>query len=97
MTFIQPNKKSIVFRLFLILIITGLTGGTFWLIALYNQTVNLNHEIAAAKAELDSVGAENTALNNQIVTMLGNTGQLSAIATEGGLVIAKPQYVTAAQ
>ena len=97
MTFIQPNKKNIVFRLFLVLIIAGLVGGTFWLIALYNQTVNLNHEIAAAKAELDSVGAENTALNNQIVTMLGSTGPLNAVATQGGLVIAKPQYVTVAQ
>ena len=73
MTFIQPSKKSIVFRLFLVLIVAGLIGGTFWLIMLYNQTVNLNHEIAAAKSELDSIGAENTALNNQIITMLGNT------------------------
>lgn len=82
-------------RLFLILVVCGLVGGTFWLIELYNQTVNLNHEIAAAKAELDSIGAQNTALNNKIVTTLGDTGELTAIATAGGLVAAKPQYVTA--
>lgn len=97
MTFIQPNKKSIFFRLFLVLVVAGLMGGTFWLIVLYNQTVNLNHGIAAAKAELDSIGAENTALNNQIITTLGNTGQLNAIATSDGLVVAKPQYVSIAQ
>lgn len=96
MTFIQPSKKSIVFRLFLVLIVAGLIGGTFWLIMLYNQTVNLSHEITAAKSELDSVGAENTALNNKIITMLGNTDP-TAIATQGGLVMAKPQYVSVAQ
>jgi cell division protein FtsB len=95
MTFIQPNKTSVAFRIFLVLVVAGLTVGTFWLIALYNQTVNLNHEIAAAKAELDSIGTENTALNNQIVTTLGNTSQLTAIATSDGLVAVKPQYVTA--
>ena len=95
MTFIQPNKTNIFLRLFLILVVLGLVGGTFWLIKLYNQTVNLNHEITAAKAELDSIGAENTTLNNKIVTTLGNTDQLTAIATVDGLVTAKPQYVTA--
>ena len=71
-------------------------GGTFWLITLYNQTVNLNHEISAAKAQLDTIGAENTAINNKIVTMLGDTDQLTAMATSDGLVVdARPQYVTA--
>lgn len=97
MTFIQPNKKSILFRFFLVLIVVGLIGGTFWLITLYNQTVNLNHEIAAVKAELDSIGAGNTALNNQIVTTLGNADQLTAIMAQGGLVVAKPQYMSVAQ
>jgi len=94
MTFIQPNKTSTAFRLFLALIVIGLMGGTFWLIALYNQTVNLNHKIVDAKAALDTIGAENTALNNQIITTLGNTDRLTAVATQGGLVTAKPQYVT---
>jgi cell division protein FtsB len=97
MTFIQPNKKNILLRFCLVLIVVGLMGGTFWLITLYNQTVNLNHEISAAKAELDSIGAENTALNNQIVTALGDTDHLTAMASSDGLVIAKPQYVNAAQ
>jgi cell division protein FtsB len=96
MTFIQPNKKSIVFRLFLVLIVAGLMGGTFWLITLYNQAVNLNHEISAAKAELDSIGAKNTAINNQIITLFGNADP-TVIAAQGGLVIAKPQYVSVAR
>ena len=98
MTFIRPNKSSLALRIFLVLVVTGLMGGTFWLIALYNQSVNLNHEISAAKAALDTVGAENTAINNKIVTMLGDADQLSAVATTDGLVVdTRPQYVTAAQ
>ena len=98
MTFIKPNKNSNLFRFLLALIVVLLVGGTFWLIMLYNHTVAMGQEIAAAKAELDTIGAQNTALNNQIVTKLGNTDQLTAIATADGLVMdAKPQYVSAAQ
>ncbi len=98
MTFIQPNKNSSLFRVVLALLVVGLVGGTFWLITLYNRTVAMEHEIATAKTELDTIGAQNTALNNEIVTTLGNTDQLTAIATSDGLVIdAKPQYVSVAQ
>jgi cell division protein FtsB len=98
MTFIRPNKTSVAFRIFLVLIIIGLAGGTFWLIALYNQTVALSHQISVAKTQLDTIGAENTSINNQIVTMLGDTGQLTAIATSDGLIVdSRPQYVTVAQ
>ena len=98
MTFIRPNKNSIALRIFLAIVITTLVGGTFWLITLYNQTVNLNHEISAAKAQLDTIGAENTAINNKIMTMLGDADQLTALATSDGLVVdSRPQYVTAAR
>ena len=98
MTFIQPNKNNSLFRAFLIFIVIGLVGGTFWLIALYNSTVAMQHEIAAAKVQLDAIGAENTALNNQVVTTLGDTGRLSALAAEEGLVMnSKPQYLSVAQ
>lgn len=97
MTFIQPNKQNILFSLFLVLIVVGLIGGTFELITLYNQTVSLNYEISTAKAELNSIGAENTTLNNQIITTLGNSSQLAALATADGLVIAQPQYMSVTQ
>jgi cell division protein FtsB len=98
MTFIQPNKNSTLFNAILALLVVGLIGGTFWLITLYNRTVAMEHEISAAKAELDIIGAQNTTLNNQIVTTLGDTNQLTAMATSDGLVIdSRPQYVSAAQ
>ena len=96
MTFIKPNKSNTFLRIFISLAIVLLVGGTFLLITLYNRTVDLSHKIADAKAQLDSVGAENTSINNEIVSMLGNTGQLTAIAASDGLVPdMKPQYVSA--
>lgn len=98
MTFIQPNKNSALFRAILTVLVIGLVVGTFCLIMLYNHTVAMSQEITAAKAELDTIGAKNTALNNQIVTTLGSADQMTAIAAQGGLVMdAKPQYVSAAQ
>jgi cell division protein FtsB len=94
MTFIQPNKpKSLI-----TIVIAGLSlaafTGTFWLVVAYNQTVNLSHNIAAAKAELDSIGAENTAVSNQLVASM-SSDQAAVIAAHDGLVQEnKPQYVT---
>jgi hypothetical protein len=65
---------------------------TFYLVAVYNDVVNLNHNIAAAKAQLDAIGAQNTTLNNQVVASLGNI-QSGDLAAEGGLVQDNhPQY-----
>ena len=94
MTFIQPNKNNNAFRIMMTLVVAVLIGGTFWLVALYNQTVRLSQAIAAARVQLNTIGAENTTMNNQIITTLGNTTQLSAIATSDGLVLAQPKYVT---
>jgi len=72
----------------------AILGGTFWLVVVYNQTVNTTHNIAAAKAQLDAIGSQNTALNNQMVATL-NTSQASALAAQDGLVQDnKPQYIT---
>jgi hypothetical protein len=92
MTYIHPeNHKSILNFIIAGLIFTSFVGA-FWLVALYNNTVNLNHNIAAAKSELDSVGAKNTTLNNQVVAALGNV-QSGDLATADGLVQDNhPQY-----
>jgi cell division protein FtsB len=94
MTFIKPESKSRWFGVFMTFMVVALLCGTSYLITIYNQTVRLSQEVAAARTALNTIGAENTTLNNQIITTLGNVNQLSAIATSDGLVIAHPQYVT---
>jgi len=71
----------------------AVVAGVFGMVGLYNETVNLNHNIAAAKAELDTIGAQNTTLSNQVIATLGSGNALTAAIAANGLVAdQKPQY-----
>ena len=93
MTYIQSDhhRSSILNFVLAGLIFTSLVG-VFWLIALYNNVVNVSHNITTAKAQLDSIGAQNTVLNSQVVVALGNVTS-GDLATADGLVQDNnPQY-----
>lgn len=80
----------------IVLLMVALFTGTVGLILLYNKVVDLNHAIAEAKAQLESVGASSTQLNNQVIAVTGG-GELANAAGEEGLVIdQKPQYFSVA-
>lgn len=92
MTFIQPHKNSGPLNLILGGLVAVVILGVFGMIALYNNTVNLDHNITSMKTELDAVGAKSTALNNEIVSTM-NSADLAALASRDGLVVeSKPQY-----
>ena len=92
MTFIQPSKNKNTWNLALAVMGVILSLGTFWVIVAYNQTVSLAHDIAKMKAELDTLGAKNTALNNNLIASLGSDA-VKRMAAQGGLVEdKKPQY-----
>lgn len=92
MTFIQPHKHSSFLNGILVLFAVALVAGTVGMVGLYNATVNMDHAIAAAKTKLDAVGAENTAMNNDVIAKLG-AGDLAKLAADAGLVTeSKPQY-----
>lgn len=94
MTFIQPTKHLNILSVVIAALVIALLGGTFGLIVAYNKTVDLSHDIASAKAQLQTVGAENTALNNRILATLGGAG-FTQLAQADGLVLDKnPQYYT---
>jgi hypothetical protein len=89
MTFIQPKKYFDIQNLALAILVLV---GTFWVVVGYNKTVDLSHDIVLAKAQLGSTGAQNTALNNDVVAVLGG-GQIGAVAAADNLVQNnKPQY-----
>ena len=79
------------------LLVVALLGGTFWLVIAYNKTVDLSHDIISEKAQLETIGAENTSLNNQVLATLGGAN-FTALAAADGLVEDKnPQYFTSDQ
>jgi hypothetical protein len=94
MTFIQPTKHINLLNAVIALLVVTLLGGTFWLVIAYNKTVDLSHDIVSLKAKLDTVGAQNTALNNQVLATLGGA-DFTSLASADGLVQDKnPQYFT---
>ena len=93
MTFIKPNKNDGVMNLLIGVLSVAVVAGVFGMVALYNLTVNLNHNIAQAKTELDAIGAANTKLSNQVIATLGSGSGLTAVVAADGLVEdQKPQY-----
>ncbi len=97
MTFIQPTKHINTLNVIIALLVVALLGGTFWLVIAYNKTVDLSHNIISEKAQLQSIGAQDTALNNQVLATLGGAN-FTAIAAADGLVQDKtPQYFTSDQ
>ncbi|MDR3581746.1 MAG: hypothetical protein P4L67_00530 [Candidatus Pacebacteria bacterium] len=92
MTFIQPKKYFDIQNLVIAVLAVMVLVGTFWIIVEYNKTVDLNHNITAAKTQLDAIGAKNTILNNDVIATLGG-GQIGALAAADNLVEeSKPQY-----
>lgn len=76
------------------LLVVALLGGTFWLVIAYNKTVDLSQDIVSEKAQLQSIGAQDTSLNNQVLATLGGAN-FTALAAADGLVEDKnPQYFT---
>lgn len=92
MTFLQPNKNKNILNRIIAALSVAIVLCVFGMVALYNATVNLNHNIAAAKAELDTVGAENTQLQNTAVRALSDAGLGTAVAQDGLVVEKSPQY-----
>ena len=92
MTFIQPTKHTNMLNIAIAMLVITILGGTFWLVVAYNKTVDLSHNIEADKAKLDSIGAANTAMNNQILATLGGA-DFGTLASADGLILDKnPQY-----
>ena len=93
MTYIHPDRNNLkILNRVIAGLICAVLLGTFYLVALYNNVVNLNHNVAAAKAQLETIGAQNAILNNQVVAQLGNV-ESGDLATADGLVEDNhPQY-----
>lgn len=95
MTSIQPNKEKTLSVKIIALLGVTLLFGVIFLIALYNQTVNLEHEIKAARDEVQNIQAENAEYKDKIFNLL-SAKNIESIAAERQLVKEKePEYIQA--
>jgi len=81
----------------IVLLVVALLGGTFWLVVAYNKTVDLSQDIVSLKSQLQTIGAQNTALNNQVLATLGGADFTSLAAADGLVQDKNPQYFTVDQ
>lgn len=65
MTFIKPPKIGLINKILIVLAIP-LVAGAIWLIFVYNQVVNLNHEISSLKKEIESSQATTAELKEKV-------------------------------
>ena len=92
MTYIHSNHKKNILNLVLGGLILTLLGGVFCLITLYNNVVNLTHNIATEKAAVDSIGAQNATLNNQAIAALSALQSANLASADGLVEDSHPQY-----
>lgn len=44
--------------------------GSFWLVVIYNNIVDLRHDISSAKADFDALQAQNSELRSRVFALL---------------------------
>ena len=94
MTYIHSTNNKNILNFILGGLVFASLVGVFSLVTLYNKVVDLNHSISAAKTELDSVGAKNTSLNNQLIVALHSI-ESSNLAAQQSLIEDKhPEYLS---
>ena len=95
MTIIEPNKNRQRVNTLFWGSIGLLVAVALWSISVYNQTVNLNHDLRAAESREGELQTANAELKNKRYALSG-TKQLLSVAVENGLVkVTHPDYLEA--
>src|SRR3989344_2535022 len=72
MTYIQPNRKSLLNKTIFALV--GVVVATaFWLVILYNNIVDLEHGISSVREEIKSLQVESVDLNEKLFAIFDSS------------------------
>lgn len=92
MTYIQPNKNNKIFFLTSILILITVFSAS-WGVSLYNQSVNLSHNIIDQEKLVRQAEVENAELKNKLYQQI-DSKNLEVLVSEKSLVMEKnPKYI----
>jgi len=92
MTFVRSEKQNIS-NILLIIFGALLVFGFIYLIAVYNQMVNLRHGISDMRAETQKLGVQSAELKDQLFKIF-DPSKVEALAKDRGLVKEnKPSYL----
>ncbi len=93
MTFIQPNKDSGFINKVLAALAVGFVASVFWLVALYNASVNLSHGFLDMRGEFQAVQTQNVALQERIFSLLNSNNFKNLAAGKNLIQDKKPDYL----
>lgn len=92
MTFLQPKKNFNILSKAVFLIVIPIVAGVVWLVMLYSQAVDVEHDIATLDKEIEAQEAKNTEIKEEIFKLL-SSDNVDELSQELGLVEDKsPQY-----
>jgi len=93
MTIIQPNRESKKTSLFA-LVLTGIAVlSVVWGVFIYNQLVDIRHEVKEASNNVGKAEVTNAELKNNLYNMI-DSGNLESLAQDKSLALENnPQYV----
>lgn len=92
MTFIQPNKEKNSFNKAAAILVVCLIFAVVWLVMIYNRFVNVSHGISQAKADFQTVQAENAELKDRIIKLTDSINSGNTVAKNNLIREKNPAY-----
>ena len=93
MTYLRPNSNKASISFLLIGLLTILSLMVFWSVSVYNQTVNLRHDLADSEQKLQELKVANADIKNKLYQAI-DSQVLTALGEERGLMKVKsPDYI----
>jgi len=96
MTIIQPHKNNYKSNFIISVLILVLISVALWGMFLYNQLVDLRHEIKKQKVSLDEAEVINAELKNKLYNIIDVENLKSSINSQSLILDKNPEYVKTA-
>ena len=93
MTILQEKKSDKKFKMFVIALVAAISTGAIVEVFLYNQIVNLRHDVSKAKAAVQNAEITNAELKTNLYESTDQS-RMQSIIDSGALVLEKnPEYL----
>lgn len=93
MTIIQPGKTNYLSNFFISILVIVSVSALLWGMFLYNQLVDVRHEISKQKDNFQQAEVDNAELKNNLYTII-EAKNLKTLITSQSLIFDKnPEYV----
>ena len=93
MTIIQPNKTSYKSNFLILTLMFVSISVAVWGVFLYNQLVNLRHEVKSQEASLGQAEVANAELKNNLYNIIDAKNLESSIKNQSLILDENPNYV----